>query len=267
MKTFSILCLVGLLTGCSCNILSTSKGCSAALATGMVVTAPILLPYYGTKTLVDGHKDKRTDKSLIKGVQAGERSSLELTLNDRISLKTPYNERLEMSKIAAKKLIPFDDYSTAQRSQAWNEISFRAMILAYRQEAYAQGSGSELFERYMTRAWDLYQMLKYSNLNYYQDAIEYKDIGQKYYLIKHGLLKQNADFSNALPIFNQCLEDPMWQDKDKIIKPNQGYLNCKYALAYYTKKIFPDMPLATQPALQEIERQFQQNLEESRKKS
>lgn len=261
MKTFSILCFSSLVTGCSCNILSTSTACSGAMATGMIVAAPILLPYSGAKALAEGHKEKRTDNQLIEAVLANDRVSLELTLIDRISYKTPFEKRQEMKRLAAKKLLQYDDYSSVASNSAWNEMSLTAMIFAYRIEAYSQGMGSEGFERYMIRSWELYQMLKKSDLKYNQDAQEFLDIGQKYYLIKNRLLKQNSALDAALPIFSQCYTDPLWQDESEYYRRRAAYLNCKYALAYYTKKNFPETPAVTQPALAEIERQYKREFE------
>lgn len=244
------------ITACSCGLFSKSAGCTAAMVTGLIVTAPVLVPYYGAKKLVDDQKQQKTDRDLIRDVTVGnDRDSLEKVVLGQISYHTSVEKRVEMDRLAAQKLIQYD----TDQSQNWTENALTAMILAYHNQAY-QHVNDERFDQYSIRAWALYLQHRQANYSYYRGSHEFSDVTENYYLVKNKLLKENSATEKALPIFKQCLQDPMWSMASENSDGNEGYLACKYALKYYNRKFFK-YDNANQEVSDEIERQYKENLE------
>ena len=255
-KNIAISLLGFSLTGCSCGLFSKSAGCTAAMVTGLIVTAPVLVPYYGAKKLVDDQKQQKTDRDLIRDVTLGDdRDSLEKVVLGQISYHTSVEKRVEMDRLAARKLIQYD----VPHSQNWTESGLTAMILAYHNQAYRYVN-EEKFDQYSIRAWELYLQHRQANYSYYRGSHAFLDVMENYYLVKHQLLKANSAPEKALPIFKQCLQDPMWSMAEANSDGNEGYLPCKYALKYYNRKFFK-YDNANQEIYDEIEKQYKENLE------
>jgi hypothetical protein len=84
MKKTTLIALALLLPGCAtnCNFFALSPACEAQLVAGLIVTSPVLLPYFAIKAANEKYAKEEEERKMEEGVENGDLAASERCLFD-----------------------------------------------------------------------------------------------------------------------------------------------------------------------------------------
>ena len=154
---------VFLLNGCAsnCNIFSTDPACEALLVGGVILTAPVMVPYVVAKNANDAHKSKmyvkentNTYQKYIKGVASDDYEQIKQCVLYCGEAKYTYLDTLydpQLQEVASRKLL--DHPTTCMTNE-----EYPIYLSAYLNLIGKQDKANQAVDEALTdKAWQLYQ--------------------------------------------------------------------------------------------------------------